>query len=89
MEAKSTDTNQQNTTAAKEAIKSKIKTENVSVCSKQENDGTPDFLNPSVLDEVLAEKKMALMRSPDVVKFLQMHQSRLAQSKQSSKEDDD
>ncbi|CAC5381364.1 DPH3 [Mytilus coruscus] len=90
MESKSTDNTQQNCSSGKDTMKQKVKTE--STVSKQDSDiqGTTELLNPSVLDEVLAEKKLALMRSPEVMKFLQSQQAELAkQQKDTNKDDED
>ncbi|XP_076117484.1 uncharacterized protein LOC143085164 [Mytilus galloprovincialis] len=91
MEPKSTENTQQNCSSGKDPMKQKVKSE--STVSKQDSDiqgGTTELLNPSVLEEVLAEKKLALMRSPEVMKFLQSQQLELAkQSKDPNKDDDD
>ncbi|XP_052078780.1 regulatory factor X-associated protein-like [Mytilus californianus] len=90
MESKSLDNTHQNCSSGKDTMKQKVKTE--STVSKQDSDiqGTTELLNPSVLDEVLAEKKLALMRSPEVMKFLQSQQAELAkQQKDTNKDDED
>ncbi|XP_033742352.1 uncharacterized protein LOC117328873 [Pecten maximus] len=38
-------------------------------------------LRPSLLDDVLSDKKMALMRSPEVIHFLQTQQAKIAAQK--------
>ncbi|OWF35592.1 uncharacterized protein LOC110442777 [Mizuhopecten yessoensis] len=45
-------------------------------------------LRPSLLDDVLSDKKMALMRSPEVMRFLQTQQAKIAEEKQSSENND-
>ncbi|KAL3880413.1 hypothetical protein ACJMK2_032653 [Sinanodonta woodiana] len=46
-------------------------------------DGISDSLGfkPSLLEEVLTEKKLILMRSPEVIRFLQAQQMKLSQEK--------
>lgn len=41
---------------------------------------------PSLLEEILAEKKRALMRTPEMIQFLQAQQERIARAKQVSRE---
>ncbi|XP_069130696.1 regulatory factor X-associated protein-like [Argopecten irradians] len=38
-------------------------------------------LRPSLLDDVLSDKKMALMRSPEVIRFLQTQQAKISSQK--------
>lgn len=57
---------------------SNIKSESSSECQGL---GADLGLTPSLLDEVLTEKKMGLLRSPEVMKFLQAQQAKLANEK--------
>lgn len=47
-------------------------------CGLGSGDVSESSLRPSLLDEVLSEKKLLLMRSPHVIKYFKRHQSLLA-----------
>lgn len=94
MEPKGPESAQQSSAPSKDVttcMKTKIKCD--PVCSKDSDlPVSADLVNPSVLDEVLAEKKLALMRSPEVIKFLQSQQKKVAkqmEDKEMSKEEED
>ena len=58
------------------ATPSPLKEPHVS-CGLGSGDGSESSLRSSLLDEVLSEKKLLLMRSPSVIKFFKGHQSLL------------
>ncbi|KAL4230464.1 hypothetical protein ACF0H5_010846 [Mactra antiquata] len=62
-----------------------VKSETVSGSSPNKMDisesQTSSDIKPSLLDEILTEKKMALMRSPEVIRFLQTQQQLIEKEK--------
>ncbi|XP_062577171.1 uncharacterized protein LOC134239041 [Saccostrea cucullata] len=46
-------------------------------------DSSDPGLRPSLLDDVLAQKKLELMRSPEVIRFLQSQQAQKAERSRS------
>lgn len=59
------------------ATASPLKEPHVS-CGLGSGDVSESSLRPSLLDEVLSEKKLLLMKSPHVIKYFKRHQSLLA-----------
>lgn len=80
-------TSSNTTTSSRDYSKQRTKGDNSSNNIKLESSsecqglGADLGLTPSLLDEVLTEKKMGLLRSPEVMKFLQAQQAKLANEK--------